>query len=349
MSLFFADLRACMNLATLVAIQLAFSHLALAITLPESPPELPSDPDQWINSSPLTYEGIGEKGIVFWYFEETCPRCAARWPSLLEEVEQLSDQPVLFVAVNSGCDRRKIAKYVQDHRIDWPVLVDPDRSFEAASGEVAISLERIVDVRMVKPDKTYFWGWWDDIPLTMEHASQGAKWNFKYERIPEELRPAMRRLEFGDFIPAADVLKSGASSDSQDVRRTVTHLRNYIHRQMKENLKAGLVEASSNDLWQRYQALQRTARRFAPHELPQSEAEELRRLEDEPTIVNELLARKAIEATELLLAGSDAKKLKKVANRLQRIIKNYPETRAAARAKQMLETLESTTSENGTE
>ncbi|MCA9232762.1 MAG: redoxin domain-containing protein, partial [Planctomycetales bacterium] len=298
---YLANFRAGLYGFVTFACYIACSQTTSAITLPDTPPELPTDPEQWINSSPLTYEGLREKGIVFWYFEETCPKCAARWPDLLKEVEQFSDLPVLFVAVNSGCDRREIAKYVRDHRIPWPVLVDPDRSFEAASGDVAISLNRIVDVRMLKPDKTYSWGWWNDVPLTVEHAAKGAKWDFKYDRIAEELRPAARRMEFGDFMPAAEAIKIGESSDSQELRRTVVHLRNYIHKQMKENLDAELADSSDENPWQRYQALVRTAQRFAPHELPPSETAELRQLEKAPAVMNETRAQKAIEASSLLL------------------------------------------------
>jgi hypothetical protein len=43
---------------------------AVAATLPDKPPALPTDADQWINSGPLTYDNFRGKGVVLWYFEE---------------------------------------------------------------------------------------------------------------------------------------------------------------------------------------------------------------------------------------------------------------------------------------
>jgi hypothetical protein len=53
----------------------AFSSIApLAIGqtagVPTQRPALPARADQWINSSPLTYESLHGKGAILYYFEE---------------------------------------------------------------------------------------------------------------------------------------------------------------------------------------------------------------------------------------------------------------------------------------
>ena len=83
---------------------LASGDLAVAqlpSALAELPP-LPTNAAQWANSSPLTYDGMNGKGVVFWYFEETCPSCAKKWGGLKALADAYADKPVLFVAVNSG-------------------------------------------------------------------------------------------------------------------------------------------------------------------------------------------------------------------------------------------------------
>lgn len=327
-----------------------FSGLVLAvicstvqgITLPESPPELPSEPERWINSSPLTYDEIRGKGVVFWYFEETCPKCKRRWPKLMDEVAQFADQPVLFVAVNSGCSRNEIIKYVEDQKITWPVLVDPDRSFEAASGEVAISLQTITEVRMVKPDRTFMWGWWNDIPMTVEHATQGATWKFKYDKVPEELKFAARRLEFGDMLSASSAIRSSLESESEQVRQAAAYMQGYIHKQMQKQINEQLAKIDRADLWLRYTALDATARRFAPLPLPPEEATELKNLSMAPEVADEQRANKGLTAALVLLEKNDEKDRQKALTRLQRIVNNFSETHAAKEAKELLKRAEST-------
>src|SRR5690606_16236548 len=60
-------------------------------------PTLPTAAEQWANSSPLTYEGMKGKAVVFWYFEEQCPSCAKKWVGLKELAQAHADDPVLFV------------------------------------------------------------------------------------------------------------------------------------------------------------------------------------------------------------------------------------------------------------
>ncbi len=322
-----------------VGLSIAFGLLcsaAGAITLPENPPPLPSNPEQWINSSPLTYEQLAGKGVVFWYFEETCPKCRKAWPKLMEEVAKFADQPVLFIAVNSGCERSEIAKYVEELQLSWPVLVDPDRSFEAASGEVDISLDRIMDVRMVKPDQSYMWGWWNDIPMTVEHATQGAAWKFNYEKVPAEMHFAARRLEFGDLLPAAPAIQSGLISESQEVRKTAAYMQSYIHKLMQASIDKHVSMAPAEDAWIRYSVLNRTAQNFAPHALPTKEAAELEKLSADPAVITELRAAKALAAAGELASKRDKASSKKAVTLLERIIKNYPETYAAKQAKEIL-------------
>ena len=65
-------------------------------------PQFPVDPAVWINSSPLSLQQLRGKAVFLWFFEETCPQCREKWPSMIERAQQMKDQPIVFIAVNSG-------------------------------------------------------------------------------------------------------------------------------------------------------------------------------------------------------------------------------------------------------
>lgn len=66
---------------------------------------LPPEPANWINSVPLSLDSLNGKGAVIWFFEEQCPRCRAAWPDLMALAKKHENEPVAFIAVNSGTPR----------------------------------------------------------------------------------------------------------------------------------------------------------------------------------------------------------------------------------------------------
>jgi thiol-disulfide isomerase/thioredoxin len=304
--------------------------------LPDALPMLPTHPDQWINSSPLTYDGLRGKAAVLWYFEETCPRCAGKWPALKQLAAENSDHPLLFIAVNSGTNPRELIAYIRRHEIDWPVIVDIDRSFEQASGVGEISLQSIHQVRVVKADGQFTWGRWDDLPGTVEKALVGAVWKVKYDRLHPIMHPAVRRMEFGDYRPAAFVINSGRKDKSPEVRRAAEQVAGFINRQVQKALEQALKGVPADDAWAQFEARTRIAQQFAPHELPREATDELKRLGRDPAIRQELLAMKAVDANEAALSSPDERVRQRAVNVLEGVLKKYPETRSAARAKELL-------------
>ncbi|MEM9352868.1 MAG: redoxin domain-containing protein [Planctomycetota bacterium] len=315
---------------------LLVAPLASAIELPSTPPALPDNGYQWLNSSPLTYEDAQGKGIVFWYYEESCPVCASKWPGIMESVEEHAEDPVLFVGVISGRSRADVRSYVRKNKVDWPVIVDEDRSFEAASGDVSINLNSIVDVRVVQPDGSYTWGWWNDIPKTVEHAAKGAAWKFEHDRFPEEFRPVVRRLEFGDYLSAAPAIRSGLKSDSKGLKKTAGYMQQFVEHKMRASIARQTRPLSETDDYGRYLALESVSNRFAPHKLPQAEAEQLEKLQKLPAVASEVTARKVVDAAQPLLSNPDPRKQAKAVTRLRRVIDRHPNTRAAADAEALI-------------
>src|SRR5262249_32742713 len=63
-------------------------------------------PSVWVNSDPISAESLRGKAVFLYFFEETCPSCRARWPSIMEKARAYEKEPILFVAVNSGSTKQ---------------------------------------------------------------------------------------------------------------------------------------------------------------------------------------------------------------------------------------------------
>lgn len=311
---------------------------AVAATLPDKPPALPTDADQWINSGPLTYDNFRGKGVVLWYFEETCPRCAGKWPGMLEMSRNMSDKPVLFVAVNSGRSRGKIQSYIRKHEIDWPVLIDPDRSFEAASEVGVISLQSINSMRLITADGKFTYGYWNDWQKSLDIALRDAKWNVKYDRLDPFMHDAVRRMEFGVYPPVASAIDLGLQDESPSVRRSAAFTRQYVEHQMQVELKRQIGGKDADDLWIQYQVLEAVASRFSPLDLPEHASTQLEKLRADPGIQKEIRAARAIDSNASMLTSADPDKRKRAADNLERMQKTFAGTHAADRAAELLAT-----------
>jgi thiol-disulfide isomerase/thioredoxin len=328
-------------LAFALVVAVGNSWLAGAVAraqLPSASAELPTLPtaaEQWANSSPLTYEGMKGKAVVFWYFEEQCPSCAKKWVGLKELAKAHADDPVLFVGVNSGTEPRRLAAYMQQNDVDWPVIADFDRSFEQASGINEISLQNIHQVKVLTADGTFVNGRWNDLPGTVETALQGASWKANYDGVPPEFHAVVRRMEFGDYRPAAKAIAAGLKDRSPEIKKTAAQLQQAIQKKMTDAVAAATA-GSNGDSWVRYTALEMVADQFAPHPLPKSAAAELKELQRVPAVQNELKAAKALAANEPLLASGEERERQRAIKILSKVVESYPETRGAAKAKELL-------------
>jgi thiol-disulfide isomerase/thioredoxin len=303
---------------------------------PAQPPALPARADQWINSVPLTYDGLRGKAAILWYFEETCPKVMGEWPAMKKLAADNADKPVMFIGVNSGTSRSAVQAYLKRHAIDWPVIVDYDRSFERASGVQEISLSNIYQVRMVTADGRFVTGRWDKLPEVVEKTLVGAKWKMPYDRVPEALHPAMRRIEYGDYGPADSAIRNGLKDKSPEVRKAAKQLRAYIDRQINSALQEALASAPATDTLARYEAYSRVAQKFSPHELSKEAADEMKRLAANPAVKEEILAAKAVDANAAAISSSDTRMRERATTVLQRVAEKYPKTRAGAQAKKLL-------------
>jgi len=182
---------------------------------------LPTSNDQWMNSPPLSLEQLEGKGLVLWFFEEQCPTCEKKWATMLEAARQHQDKPLLFVAVNSGNTPAQIANYVKRNRIDWPVIVDTDRSFEKAclGANTEISLNQIHRMGVLSAAGEWRIANHRVIDKVAEAAAKGGSWRVDPNEIPDDLRQAWAQVEIGNY-PAASrtIMRAGKRGDAPPKR-----------------------------------------------------------------------------------------------------------------------------------
>ena len=184
--------------------------------------QLPTNPRLWYNSSPLSMESLKGKGVVFYFFEETCPVCSEGWRDVQRLVEQHQDQPILFVAVNSGTSSREVQQYLRRNRVSIPVIHDPTRQFENALGVPQLALGGVTyQLRYVAGDGSS--GQAQGLgpaafANAIRSASKGAEWRVDPAGLPRSLMGPWRSIELGDFDAAARAVNKAADSSNEDVK-----------------------------------------------------------------------------------------------------------------------------------
>jgi len=311
--------------------------LAGPATADDAPP-LPSDPNAWINSGPLSVNGLKGKGIVLWFFEEDCPRCRARWPEMIETSKTFESQPVVFIAVNSGNPRTKTEAYVRQNKIPWPVLVDTSRDFERACGMIQeISLQNISQIRYVTADGQIHTGLNDDLQEIAEKAVEGATWKVDPLTVPESLKPVWAAVEIGNYKGLAGSLKKSAGSNKADVKQASEQLMAIVQKEIDDQM-ARIEEAQQgSNPYKAFELASELSDRFIGFELPKEAAALKKDLAKDPKVKAGQLAAKGLDiARKQLAAGNPALKAKARAG-LEKVIAEFPDTVLAAKAQELLD------------
>ncbi len=94
------------------------------------------------------------------------------------------NEPVVFVAINSGNVPAAIQAYVKQNKVDWPVIVDTSRQMEKAAGVKEICLQNICQARLITPGGSLIMARWDDLEGAVQLALQGAQWKIDPSGIP---------------------------------------------------------------------------------------------------------------------------------------------------------------------
>ena len=293
---------------------------------------LPQNPQQWINSSPLTNEMLSGKAVVLWFFEEQCPNCEGRWPELLKAASSFEGQPVLFAAVNSGTSRAEIEDYVSRNKITWPVILDPDRSLEKQAEVGEISLKNVSQVVIIRGDGSETFGDWRDLEKSGKEAVATGKWKVDPSTIPDLLKQAWQQVEFGNYPAAAGLIRKNLKTTKSDVKAAAESLLAVVTGELQADIDRAKQANSDGKKWEAFKTIQSLSLRFKGYDIPPEVATQLKELAADSEIKTQLAAAKAWELTK-----KNAMKSPKLARKqLELFLKQYPTAEAATEAQAML-------------
>lgn len=296
-----------------------------------------TDPTAWVNSSPITMDMLKGKAAFVYYYEEGCPRCRERWPAIQAMAKKFDDKPIVFIAVNSGNPRESVAKYAQEVKLAWPVLVDTNRDFERDSKVGEISLQNIYQVRIIKSDGSMASGDWSDPESSVVKALVGASWNYDPMGVPTQLFPLWKSLEFG-MAPGANgnLLKQGLASKDPEVKAGADKLNTLVQEKIASDMKAAKEAFAAGEKWKSYKMVDSLASTYTGIDLPESVAKAKTALSADEEVKKQLGAQRELDALKKRARTANQNTMRGLILKLKEIPEKYAGTDAAAEAEKLL-------------
>lgn len=328
-----------MRLVALSLVCGAIWFLSSALNAEDTPPELefPQDPHLWINSSPIELSRLKGKGVVLYFFEEGCPKCRAKWSDLNSMAKSHADDPLLFVAISSGTQRGEMESYIQKSHVGWPVLLDPDRSFEKACDVGEISLNNIMQFSYITADGSMHRGRWDKPEESVESALKDARWSVDPKTIPDALKPTWQQVEFQYYAAAAPSLVKSLKSRNEETKSAAKALMEAVQPRIDEMAQQADKAYNGRDKMNALRAYTQLAERFKGYELPENVASRTRELQADPAVKVELGAWKIYDKA---IQHSNIPSQQQIAvAALKRLVRTKPNTEAGQKAADLLQSL----------
>jgi thiol-disulfide isomerase/thioredoxin len=311
---------------------------ALLSAADETADLLPRDPAAWLNSAPLTADSLQGKAAFLWFFEEQCPKCRGKWPSMYELARQYTGQPIVFIAVNSGNSSAEVEQYAREVKLTWPIIVDPGRQFEKRWLDQPISLQNIHQVGLLLPSGRKRGGSWSDLDGSVKTALQGAAWKIDPKTIPPIFMPTWQQVELGNYSAAANLLKKGLVTKNAEVKAAAERVNDFVQSEIRSAAEQAAKAREEGDAWRAYQRYVGLSRTFAGYDLPAELAAAQKELANDPKVKRELEAAKLLDGIQksALTARTESAR-KRVATRLEQLTSQFADTQAAKDARQFMD------------
>ncbi len=325
--------------AELPILLIALILLATTLAKAEEAAELlPRDPAGWLNSPPLTTDALKGKGVVLWFFEETCPSCRGKWPGMYDLAKRYEGQPVVFIAVNSGNSPAEVSQYAKEVKLTWPVIVDPSRQLEKLWMNSEISLQNIHQCELILPSGQKRSGQWNDLDASVKTALEGASWKLDPKSIPAVFLPTWQAVELGNYAGAANLLKKGLATRNAEVKEAATRVNDFVQGELRSAVEMAAKTRQEGDAWRAYQLYRGVNTSFAGYDLPAEVASAQKELAIDAKVKRQLDAAKALEAIQKSSAAARTDVARKrVLDRLQQLATQFAETDAGMDARRFLD------------
>lgn len=302
---------------------------------------LPDLPTAFINSPPLSKEGLRGKVVVLYFYEETCPGCRELWPDKIKIANGFKDKPVIFIAINSGNSAGDVSSYMQEVKCSWPTIVDTNRSFEKACGITEpVAIGNTLVVKVVAPTGEMQTATHLNYHLFVTDKLKTAKWKIDPKAIPDSLKVAWQFLEIGNYNQALTLM---AASDKKQVdeqsKAALATLKSVILEEFNKVATPAKEAEAAGNAWIALKGYQIAALQFS--NLP--EAKELKgkitKLGTDPAVGRELKAAKLWTEAQNAARSPNAATQKRAVQQAHQVVKDYPNTEAATAAQAALDTL----------
>ena len=336
-------LRKLWNACLLCVLSLSIVEVALAADDGgKSPPALPTDPNVWLNTSPLTWEQLRGKGVVLHYF--SCdPDGAAILPKTIEAARKHAADPVILIGVTMGNTRRETEAYLKTASFPWPTLCDPTYSFTHMTDKVLESEESNLytdsanGIAFVMAEGMFFEGDWEDPESTFTAAMEGAAWATDPKDIPAPVLPTWRAVELKKYAEVLPLLKKGVNAGPNDQKEATRQLQQVVLTEI-ERLAAEARTADEQDQkWNAYRKVGRILDEFRGYDIPKDLEPLQKKLARSSQVKLGLTAEKQLTIAAQGIASSNPVQKKKAEVQLEKIIADFPESDLAANARKLID------------
>lgn len=316
---------------------LSLACLSLPLNSAQADPELPADPGAWVNSRPLSLDALEGKAVVFYFFEEQCPRCIESWPPMLASSAKYQGEPVIFIGVNSGNSRRTVESYARKVKIPWPIIVDSDRSLEKAFDlPKEISLENIKQMKVKYPDGRIEYGNPGQFEETVDSALKDAEWRIDPKTLPPETLTAWKEVELGDYQRALPLLKRILSARNEEIKTAAEQLQSNVMEDLKKQQDAAAMAEENQDIWEAFKINSRIALQFKGYDGSDAAADKVKEYARHEDVKEEQTAFKKLELAKRTGNRGDERSIARAIALLKALIEEYPRSDAAVAARDIL-------------
>ena len=316
----------------------AFALLAAAASLAAAP--APAFPKTWVNSDPMSLSALKGKVTVLYFYEEDCPRCRGKWPTIMESAAKYEGKPVVFIAVNSGNEEGPVKGYVKGVGLTWPTIVDSSRAFEKAAGVGTISTSNIWQMRVIGPDLSLHIGNPDDFAGSIDYLLAKASWKVDPAIVPDGLKSAWKAVEFGDYVSAMSTVRRAMSAPNEEYKTAGEAMNKAIESDLAALLAQAQSAEKKGDKWEAYKLYKELTISFRGHAQATEASKTLRTLAADKDLKDEIKAMGAFEKAEELLSSRNRQQRRQGVTYLEAIIEQYPDTEAGRLAAGLKESVE---------
>lgn len=315
-----------MNIYKLIlALVLTTGSTLMASTLPEFT-------GQWVQGGPFTTEGLKGKAVVLYFYEEGCPTCRGKWPGILSVAKQFENEPVQFIAVNSGNAKAAVNTYVSSVKCDWPAYVDLDRSYEKNFG-FEISLQNIYQTILVDGKGNTHTGGMNE--ESIKRVLPTASWKIPPSEIPDSLKKAWRALEFGQTAVAAPLVKQALGASDAKVKEAAKKLEAVIQADITKRLEAAKADNEGSKKWDAYKGYAFVAENYKDFAESKPAGVELGKLRSDKVVARELQAKGMLDKCIEWSNSPKNNEREQAKGGLTALATNFADTEAGATAKTM--------------